>query len=291
MDTNQAAAIIRKAMQESNKHFLLTYLDKNGYPHSNYMGFAHLNRNMTVIMMLRSTSSRIAILKEQPWIELVFHTGEYGNIVKFFGKVVITSSAAAVEKLLTAYPFLAGYFKRDGSDSVLVQLQTQMIELEHLPTGALWHEGFQYLVKDGVLVPTEDADIQGASVGFVEQDESGFDDIRRMITRNHGEILMSVINEEFDTLDDYISVSYSGPENTDKEHYKERMSRLYSGLNLGKSEINWGLRDFEIHKNGTVTCGYFLDITTPGGKEITYRSKELWVQEDSNWVLMKEEVV
>lgn len=289
MDVNQVEGVIRKAVQESNKHFLLAYLDKNGFPHSNYMGFAHLNRNKTIIMMLRASSSRVAILKEQPWIELVFHTNNFSSIVKFFGKVLLTRSPAAVGKLITAYPFLGEYFAPDGSDSILVQMQTQMIELETLPQGGNWHEGHQFLVKDGVLEATEDADIQGASVGFVEQDAGGFDAIRRIITRNHGEVLLSVINEEFDSLDEYVSPTYSGPGGGNKEMYKQRLVELYSGLNLAKSEINWGLRDFDHRKDGSVECMYFLDVITPDGKEINTKSREVWIQEDGNWVLLEEE--
>ena len=291
MDLNEVTGVIRRAVQESNKHFLLSYLDKNGFPHSNFMGFAHLNRNHTVVMIFRSSSSRVSILKEQPWIELVFNSRDYSHIVKFFGKVILTKSPATVVKLQKAYPFLNEYFSEDGSDSILVQLQTQMVEVESLPENGKWHDGRQFLIEDGQLVEADNPDIQGAMVGFAEPDQTGFDDIRRVITRNHGELLLGAINGEYDSFVSLLSGRYSGPGGAGRDDYQERISAQYSGINLVNSEINWGLRDFVQHKDGTVECLYFLDVKTPEGKEVNTRSRETWIQEADGWVLLSEELI
>jgi len=291
MDLTAVTGLIRKAVQESNKRFLLSYLDKNGFPHSNFMGFAHLNRNYTVVMILRACSSRVTILKEQPWIELVFNSRGYSHIVRFFGKAILTQSPGTVGKLQKAYPFLMEYVADNGSDFVLIQLQTQMVEVESLPENGKWHEGQYYLVEDGQLVETDSPEIQGAMVGFVEPDQRDFDDIRRVITRNHGELLLGAINGEYDSLGSLLSTRYRGPEGSGLDEYREQIASRYLDMNLEKSEINWGLRDFAQNKDGTVECLYFLDMRTSDGKEVNVRSKELWVQESGNWVLLNEELV
>ena len=222
-------------------------------------------------MIFRESSSRVATLKEQPWIELVFNTRDYSHVVKFFGKVILTQSPGTVQKLQKAYPFLSEYFAPDGSDSILVQLQTQMLEVESLPEGGKWHEGRQYLVEEGQLVEADDPDIQGAMVGFAEPDQSGFDDVRRMITRNHGELLLGAINGEFDSLATLLSSRYAGPAGTGRDDYQSRISSQYADINLVNSEINWGLRDFMQNKDGTVECLYFLDVKNAGGERGEYQ--------------------
>jgi len=289
MQPNEVLTIIRKAVSESNKHFLLSYLDGNGFPHSNFMGFAHLNKNMTVIMMIRNSSERIYDIREQPWIELVFHTRDFSHVIKFFGKALITSSPPSVKKLINAYTFLGDYFTADGSDAQLIQLHTQMIEVESLKNGEKWHKKFSYMVENGELVSVDKPVLQGATLGVMEQNEGEFDAIRRYITKNHGDMLMCIIHGDYNGLLSFLSPNFAGKNGQSRDVYHNEQQERFKGLELANAEINWGLRDFDQKKDGSVDCLYFLEITPREGETISIKQKETWVMEGANWLILSME--
>lgn len=286
MKQEEAAAAVKQAVTESNQHFLLSYLDGNGFPHSSYMGFAHLNKNFSVVMIVSGSSRKAEVIKEQPWIELVFNSTDYAYVAKFFGRAVLSNSVPTVQKLLAAYPQLKNYFPADGEGAVLIQLQTQLIELEYLPPGEKWHQHKSYMVQNKDLEEVENPVLQGASVGPQEKSGEEFDSIRRQITKNHGEILMNIIHQDYDALLNYVSDAFSGMMGEDREGYKQRTMTRYKDVELANAEINWGLRDFEQKRDGTVVCQYFLDITPQGGEQVSLKQKETWVLDGEEWMLL-----
>ncbi len=288
MENEKVIQIIRKTIQESMRQFHITYLDTNGFPHSSYMGFAHFNKkNFSLIMLVPRNSRKAAVMFEHPWVEAVFHSKDYRYVSKFYGNAFLTSSQKSVEKLLQSYPFLDEFFPNGGTGAVLLQLQTQMIEVEWLKQDQKWHSRANFMLENGELKETKEPVIEGPKVAAQEKDVDVLDRIRREITKNHGEMLMSLLSGDFEQAAEYVADDFGSDKYPDKAAYIQSLREQFEGKELGSSDFNWGLRDFEHNKDGTMNATYFLDISRNEEPQLSIKQQEQWVNDNTTWKLLK----
>jgi len=289
--------LVTKVIAESKKNFLLNYLDENGFPHSSYMGFIHLNKNLSVLLTAKESSRKADDIKRHAGIELVFQSRDYKYIVKLFGKAIVAKSPNVFKKLAGAYPQMAAYYSPDGSDAVIVQLNTKVIEIEYLEEGQQWHSRKSYLIEENKLVEMDNPVVEGNVLpsGAVSTVEDGpapapkgdFDSVRRLITRNHGEMLVALVERNFDSFMKHVVKEFSSDDGMDFAGLKGMQAGIFTNMEMANAETNWGLRGFERNADGTVSCHYFLDIIPQKGEPASVKQKEVWMQIADDWCLLK----
>ncbi|MCK4907020.1 MAG: pyridoxamine 5'-phosphate oxidase family protein [Spirochaetes bacterium] len=293
---NEILPIIKNVIQESNRNFSLAYIDKNAYPHSSIMGFAHLNKNLSILMAAKTDSKKVEAIGLNPNAEVIFQSRNRNYILKLYGQIKLSNSQKTIEKILQAYPFLTDYFDQSGSNMILIQLNTMAIEMEFKEAGNKWHEKQSFLVNNGELTEVDAIEIEKSEISSEEGIIFGtnpdrpvidMDPIKKMITRNHGEMLNAITDKNFDVLMKYICDDFISHDGLNHTEYKNTNSDMFGNIPMMNAETNWGLRDFEMNHDGTVTCQYFHQITPSNLDTIAVKEKEIWKRTDDEWLLFK----
>ncbi len=286
MDGVEGLSVFKKAILETNKNFKMSYLD-NGYPRTMTMGFSHLNKSLSIVLIVKKDSEIISTLGNNSWIELFYQTRDLKYSVKLMGEVIISTASISGKKLIGAYPFLADSFAVGGEDAALIQLQTEGVEIDIREDSWIKHLNEKFVVEDGILVKVANFSFLSIPLSSAQQIDSGFDDIRRKITRTHGDMLMNFMQAEDEQYLSYIGEGFSATGNLDAQGHLAKLKESLSKVNFSTSEINWGLRDFEKIKEKIVKCKFFLDIICADGKEISQHQEEIWQNIKGEWKIFQ----
>lgn len=279
MEKEQMLKLLKAAVQESNRSFIMNYLDNNGYPHSSFMGFAHLNSNLSVVLLVRAGARKVESFKTRPRIQLMFHTRDRSHYVKLFGDVLVDQSPPHVRKMMAAYPFLSEWFDPSGEDAVVVQLMTEVVEIEVMRE---WGPPICFEIRDGKPLPIDPDELAAGG----RQNQS-FAEIRTRITRLHGEMLDGVVNNDFDRYASHYSPHFTAPAGQSLEKYYNALWKWYKQVSLDGASVHWGLRDVGIRDDGTFSCRYYLEIVPKGGSGQRMEQHEIWGKEGGEWRLVR----
>jgi len=287
MEAVDGLGILKKAILETNKNFKLTYLDSNGYPNTVTMGFSHLNKSLSIVLMFKKDSDIIPILESNPWVQLFYQTRDLKYSVKLIGEVIVSTAAVSGKKLISAYPFLADYFAPDGEDAALVQLQTEGIEIDTREESWIIQKSEKFVLKSGSLEKVDEFDFLNVPLSAGQHANIGFDDIRRRITKNHGDMLMNFMQEEMEQYISYFSEGFSATGDLDVQGHVAKLKSDLSSVDFSSAEINWGLRDFEKLKENIVKCKSFLDINQGDDSVVSLHQEEIWQNVKGDWKILQ----
>ena len=283
MAPEQAAGLIRKAVSESSRFPNIAFTDTNGLPQSLTLPFAHLNRNYTLVLLMPEAHAVTELMRGQPWIEVQFHTQNNDCFVRFGGRAFVKQIDSAFDKLVEGYPFLASWFEDSKRQTItLVQVYSQIIGVERTGSVGPWFDASYYRVQNGDLFPV-------TAAGFSEMQEniSGqFDIVRRVITRNRGEMIHCVVTNNFEGFSAHIAENFDSPEGLTTEDWINAQWKLYKSIEPGKMSYNWGLNGFEPKRDGSMECRFFLEVLDDGNKT-AQQHQEIWAVEGSDWKLFK----
>ena len=283
MTTEQVLTLIRLAVQESNRHPVMACTDAGGLPQIDVLPFAHLNRNLSLVLLMPEENAAQAVVREQHWVEIQFHTENHHCFVRFGGRVFNSQVDTAAALLADGYPFLKPWLTGvNASQIALVQMHTQIIGVELFQSDSLWYKPAHYRVQNGVPVP-----ITAADIGEVQAQGAGqLDTIRRIITHNRGQMIHSIIVNDFDGFSSNISADYEAPEGHSTEDWVNAQWKLYKSIDPARMTFTWGVNGFELKRDGTVECRFFLEISE-GGKKRIIQHQENWMLESASWKLIR----
>jgi len=283
MEPEQITGLIRKAVGESNRFPLLSFTDNAGAAQLLALPFAHLNRNLSLILLMPEGHAATEFIRTQPWIEVQFHTQNHECFVRFGGRAFVKQLDSAIDKLIEGYPFLEPWFHGAKRETIaLVQLSSQIIGLDILAPESPWYETSYCSVQNGEAVP-----VQAAGAGELQERGAGqLDTVRRIITHNRGEMIHCVITNNFGGFSSHISENFDPPEGLAPDDWINAQWKLYKSIEPGKVSYNWGLNGFEHKRDGSVECRFFLE-TDDAGKKSAGQHQEIWIQEGSDWKLFK----
>jgi hypothetical protein len=186
MDPSQITAIIRKTVNESSRSPLLAFVDKSGLPQLAVLPFAHINRNLTMVLLMPEAHPAVTVLRTQPWVEIHFASNKRDCFAGFGGRAFIKQMDAALDRLIEGYPWLGAWFQdARRQDYVLMQLHTQIIAMEMLEAESPWFQTSYYRIQNGEIVSINAVSteaIQGMDAGQLEA-------VRRIITQNRSEMI------------------------------------------------------------------------------------------------------
>ena len=283
MAPEQASGLIWKAVNESSRFPSIAFTDGSGLPQLVVLPFAHLNRNFTIVLLMPEKHAATEMMRTQPWIEVQFHTHDNDCFVRFGGRAFIKQRDSAIDKLIEGYPFLASWFEDSKRQTItLVQVYTQIIGIEQSAPGGPWFASDWYRVQSGEIVP-----VSAEGVGEMQEKGMGqFDIVRRIITRNRGEMIHCVITNNFDGFSTHVAEGFEPPEGATPEDWINEQWKLYKSIEPGRMSYNWGLNGFEYRRDGSVECRFFLEILG-GEQKKEQQHQELWMMEGSDWKLFK----
>lgn len=283
MSTEQVLGLIRLAVQESNRYPVMACTDQSGLSRMMALPCAHLNRNLSLILLLPGSSLAQTVVRNQQWVEVQFHTQNHHCFVRFGGNVFNSQSESAIERLSEGYPFLKPWLAEISASEVgLVQLDTRIIGLEIFQPDSLWFQPLHYQVQNGQPIP-----LDATGIGEVQAQGSGqLDTVRRIITHNRGLMIHSIIVNDFDGFSAHLSGEFKPPEGQSSEDWVNSQWKLYKGIDPEKMSFTWGMNGFELKRDGTVECRFFLEIVE-GEKKRTFQQQENWIPEGQLWKLVK----
>lgn len=279
MEQEQMLSLLKQAVQDSNRSFIMNYLDNNGYPHSSFMGFAHLNRNLSVVLLVRAGARKVESFKTRPRIQLMFNTAERDFYIKLFGDVLVNQSPPHVRKMMQAYPFLADWFDPSGEDAVVVQLMTEVVEVERMKE---WGRPICFEIRNGEPFAIDPDELAAGG----RQNQS-FSEVRTRITRLHGDMLEGVLSHDFDSYAAHYSPHFTAPAGQSLEKYYNNLWAWYKSSDLDQASVHWGLREVGLRDDGTFSCRYYLEITPKGGEPRRMEQHEIWGKEGGEWRLTR----
>lgn len=283
MTSEQAAGLIKKSVQESNRHPVLACADAGGLPQMVVLPFAHLNRNLSLILLLPEDDALTELVRGQHWIEVQFHTQNHHCFVRFGGRAFVNQLESARERLLEGYPFLKPALSGpQAARMALVQLHSQIIGIEVFESDSLWYSQQHFRVQNGAPEP-----IDAAEVGEVQAQGAGqLDTVRRIITHNRGEMIHCIVVNKFEDFAVHIAESFEPPEERSVEEWTNDQWKLYKAIDPARMSFNWGVNGFELKRDGSVECRFFLEISD-GGKKRIIQQQETWVLENAAWKLFR----
>jgi len=257
MDPAQLTGVIRKTVSESNRSPVLAFVDKSGLPQLAVLPFAHMNRNLTLVLIMPEANAAVTTLRTQPWVEVQFASVKRDYLARFGGRAFVKQMDNTLDKLIEGYPWLGAWFQDTKRQNyVLVQIHTQIVTMEMLEGDSPWFQVSYYRVQNGEVVP-----INAASTEAMQEREAGqLEAVRRIITQYRSEMIQCVAKNDFRGFANHVSESFNPPEGITVDDWINAQWKLYKSIKPGKMAYNWGLNGFAHKRDGSVECRFFLEI-------------------------------
>ncbi|MBN1417433.1 MAG: pyridoxamine 5'-phosphate oxidase family protein [Planctomycetes bacterium] len=129
MKPEEIESRIWEVLDGANPFFVLSTVDGRGRPRARWMG-ARLRDGRTIEMATSSESRKIAEIRANPRVCLLFHGAEFTRIATIEGVAEIDATPARKKAFWDAHPVLADYFPGpDHPTFVLIRVRAERGEL------------------------------------------------------------------------------------------------------------------------------------------------------------------
>ncbi|HPN83094.1 MAG TPA: DUF21 domain-containing protein, partial [Spirochaetota bacterium] len=100
------------------------------------------------------------------------------------------------------------------------------------------------------------------------------------------EMIHSIIVNDFAGFAAHLAEEFEPPEGRGTEEWVNAQWKLYKGIDPAAMSFTWGVNGFELKRDGTIECRFFLEISD-GGKKRIIQQQESWILESAAWKLVR----